>query len=531
MPPTVLLERGWAVMGLAIVYLRVSTEEQAKHGYSLADQEELCRAKAEELGHREIMVFADEGISGDLLDQRPALAKARALLRTGGVAAFVCMDPDRFSRKLGIQIHLTEEIERVGVQLSFVKFDKQNNPENNLFYHLRGAIAEYEKAKILERTVAGKRAKAKAGKPPGFLQPYGYRYILEDDTLRVVPQEADIVRRIFALAAAQERDADIARKLIDDGIPGPRQKHWYPATIRAILDREAYSGIHRSFRLDTSGKSLNPYRAAGAKVKPKKRPEEEWLPIPVPPIITREEWEAAHAWDDRRGRGRGRSNPQALLHGLCSCGLCGKSVHTTSVGAIRYYACSGRHQAGRLNRPNATEKCALRYRRAADLDALVWTQVKAWIGNPEAIAREAAQASKAAHAQAGKERAEIERLLQGLQIEQERTMTAYTRAWLTEAQVAERMKGIGNRQARLLQRLAGIEDTTKEVSPQEVRAMAALKDSLGADLDSLTLDERRHLVSLLVRGIVLSPEKTTIYATIPEAEAVWQLVAAEGRIV
>jgi DNA invertase Pin-like site-specific DNA recombinase len=71
---------------ICIVYSRVSTEDQARHGYSLPDQREQGAARAAALGYSpaQIIHLADEGISGEILE-RPALSRARELIRAGGV--------------------------------------------------------------------------------------------------------------------------------------------------------------------------------------------------------------------------------------------------------------------------------------------------------------------------------------------------------------------------------------------------------------------------------------------------------------
>ncbi|AFV12387.1 site-specific recombinase PinR [Thermacetogenium phaeum DSM 12270] len=78
-------------MTAALIYLRVSTEEQAERGYSIAAQREECRAKARELGATEITEFVDEGVSGSILE-RPALVAALEKLKAGGIRWFICLD-------------------------------------------------------------------------------------------------------------------------------------------------------------------------------------------------------------------------------------------------------------------------------------------------------------------------------------------------------------------------------------------------------------------------------------------------------
>lgn len=83
---------------IAVIYTRVSTEEQAREGFSLAGQLEACRRKAREMGAAEIREFVDDGVSGEILE-RPELTRARESIRAGGIDSFICFDPDRLARK------------------------------------------------------------------------------------------------------------------------------------------------------------------------------------------------------------------------------------------------------------------------------------------------------------------------------------------------------------------------------------------------------------------------------------------------
>ncbi|KGT72800.1 DNA recombinase, partial [Bradyrhizobium japonicum] len=90
------------------IYARVSTEEQAKSGFSLQDQVRECRKKA---GTDQIIEYVDEGVSGEFLD-RPALSQLRYDVRNGLIDKIVCFDPDRLSRKLMNQLLITDEWEQ-----------------------------------------------------------------------------------------------------------------------------------------------------------------------------------------------------------------------------------------------------------------------------------------------------------------------------------------------------------------------------------------------------------------------------------
>lgn len=176
------------------IYVRVSTEEQAQKGYSIESQIALCKEKAKT---DEVLEYIDDGFSGEFLD-RPALSRLREDLKAGLIDEVICYDPDRLSRKLMNQLIISEEIEK-HAKLTFVNHDYQKTPEGMLFYQMRGAIAEYEKAKINERMSSGRRRKALQGKVVRNPFMYGYDYNKEEGKLEINEKEAEIVRLIFDL--------------------------------------------------------------------------------------------------------------------------------------------------------------------------------------------------------------------------------------------------------------------------------------------------------------------------------------------
>ncbi|HHY47732.1 MAG TPA: recombinase family protein, partial [Firmicutes bacterium] len=238
---------------IAIVYCRVSTEDQARHGYSLIDQLDACKKKAQALGATEIIECVDEGISGSILE-RPGLTRARDLIRQGHVDLFVCYDPDRLARNLSHQLIVTEEIERAGVRLEFINFDWKDTPEGKLFYSLRGAIAEYEKEKIRERTMRGIRRKVLSGQVPLYPGTYGYRPSESGTSIEIEPHEAAIVKKMYEWCAYEDMGGQgIATRLNGLGIPSPRGAKWDKTVVLRLLRNPAYRGEMICQRMDKRG--------------------------------------------------------------------------------------------------------------------------------------------------------------------------------------------------------------------------------------------------------------------------------------
>ena len=147
---------------LVALYARVSTEEQAKK-YGLIGQLRELRDYAATCGYRIAYEFVDDGVSGATLD-RPGLERLRAVVRDRGVQVVVIHDPDRLARRLALQLLLDDEFRRAGVRLEFVTVRTDGTAEGDLLLNVKGVVAEYERLKIRERTMRGRREKALRGK-------------------------------------------------------------------------------------------------------------------------------------------------------------------------------------------------------------------------------------------------------------------------------------------------------------------------------------------------------------------------------
>lgn len=358
-------------MATCAIYIRVSTEDQAQHGYSLVDQEERCRERADERGYAEseIQVFADEGYSGDDFG-RPGLSLMRQAIREGAVNRVVIFDPDRFSRNLSQQLLVTDEIVRAGAQLEFINFEWRDTPEGRLFYALRGAISEYEKFKIKERAIRGRLQKAKRGLLSGDPRLFGYRYDAERDFIFPDLEQAPIVHWMFELAADGLSREAIARKLAEAGVMAPRGSKWYAVTVGRILRNRAYTGDYELYKSDVhSG-------------RPRIRSREERFPVEIEPIVERDLFEAAQGRlaSFRRLVGRPATGSGYLLRGIVRCGLCGRAVNggaTTRTRKVAYYSCSGkRHRPSDATTGLRIGRCSLPYFNRDVLDRTVWSTVE-----------------------------------------------------------------------------------------------------------------------------------------------------------
>ncbi|HYF79179.1 MAG TPA: recombinase family protein [Symbiobacteriaceae bacterium] len=498
-------------MPIAAVYTRVSTEDQARHGYSLGAQVEACRERALAIGATEVQVYTDEGVSGALLS-RPSLSALRDAVAARKVDMVVVWDPDRLSRNLSHQLLITEEIERARVRLEFVNFEWKNTPEGQLFYALRGAIAQYEKEKIRERTGRGRLQKARTGRLPSAFRPYGYAYDSHSALLVPDPAEVPVVQQIFRwLTEEGEGPAAIAQRLNLLGTPARKGGRWHRTVVRQILANPVYTGVFYVNRWDTAGCSLNRHRPAAERVSPSLRPEADWVPVAVPALIDPAQWQAAQ---DRLLRARrlwaGKARTEYLLSGLLTCGRCGMSM-SGFIGVDwgvrrRKYTCRRSRAAG-----GAGGWCG-QAMAAEPLEEAVWLTVVAWVAEPGALSAAAANSEEKAARQ--KELTALDEALIRAEKGRANLMAVLEQGLVPPEEVAEALGRVRGRIAELQARRAALAAASQEAP---IEPAAPMVEHFLADLREarLAMWARKRLVRELVAGVAVDGRQAVVHGRWP----------------
>lgn len=509
----------------AAVYIRVSSEEQAKHGYSLAGQLEACHDRAQALGATEIVDFADEGVSGALLS-RPGLGALREALREGGIKLVVVLDPDRFARNLSHQLLLTEEVEKVGARLEFVNFEWRNTPEGQLFYAMRGAIAQYEKEKIRERTSRGRTQKAKSGKLPLAFKPYGYRYDSDLATLVVEEEEASVVRQMFRMLVEQGLGPNaIAKRLNDRGVRTKKGTLWHRVVVKQILAHECYVGVFHTNRYDCAGVGLNKHRPKSERVSFRERPQSEWIPVQVPAIVERRTWDEAQQLLSRARRlWAGQSKEAYLLSGLVSCGVCQQTLCGVNRRMwnkkVRHYTCrkgwAGARHPG----------CQNHYILADRLERAVWDQFVAWLSDPDTLVGE--MMDKVEPTGTLDELAELKQHLAKAEQGKANVLAVLESGAIEVEEGTEALKRIRARHKELSARIHEIETALQRMqvsSEDRERAREIARNWLGR-IEEMSMDERKQLLRQVVTRVIVTDRKVTIHARWPALFSVDAEIAA-----
>ena len=400
----------------AILYARVSTDEQARSGYSLAQQLEALRECAVLEDYEVLEEVSDPGQSGASLE-RPGMDRVRDLVAAGGVSVVLAQDRDRFAREPAYHYLLRREFDEYGCKMRALNDRGDDTPEGELTDGILDQLAKYERAKFAEKSRRGKLRKAREGKIVATKMPhYGFKHTASRDRYEVDEATMPIVRRIFQMVACQGCSLHGIKKRFEaQGLLTPTGKrYWSETFIREVIKDDVYRP-HTFEEVETLvtpevAAQLQPDNSYGiwwfnrkrhtykqvaqngpeGKVYRKKKtttdkPRHEWIAVPVPDAgVPRELVDAA------RQTIKGNSTPSSagrraweLSGGVLHCGSCGRRMvpHSSKSGGRRhfYYRCRQRWHQG-------TEACQnSRMRRIEELEPRVWDVVSGLLKDPEQL--------------------------------------------------------------------------------------------------------------------------------------------------
>jgi site-specific DNA recombinase len=526
---------------MTALYARVSSDGQAR-GNTVASQLAELRARAAADG---VVVgpehsYVDEGYSGATL-ARPALERLRDAAAQGEFERLYVHAPDRLARRYAYQVLLVEELRRAGVEVAFLNRAIGGSAEDDLLLQVQGVIAEYERARILERGRRGRRHAALSGAVSAMCaMPYGYRYIGRHAgggvaRIEVMEDEARVMRQLFAWIGIERvslREAGRRRQAM--GCPTRTGLgHWDATTIAGMLCNPAYRGtamFGRTRSVPAAQGRLRPIRGrphppralSGSKVRV---PSAEWIPIPVPAIVDPELFEAAGAQleENRRRKRDGRRRPGWLLQGLVVCRRCGYAFYGKmargTVGGHQpadygYYRCIGTdaHKFG------GQAPCDNRSVRSDKLEVAVWREILAVLDSPQRVAAE--HERRAAAARDGEPHAglaALERQIARLQRGVDRLIDGYAEEVISADEFRPRLAGLKQR----LSPLRAERDAAATAHEAErglhlvIGRLEEFAQRVRAGLDGLDWHGRREIIRAVVRRIEIDHDQVEVVFRIP----------------
>ena len=222
----------------AVVYCRVSTDDQAQNGASLEVQESRGRAYARAKGWKVIGVLRDSGFSGKSLD-RPAVQRLMETVDNRRVQAVVVYRLDRLTRSIRDLGDLIGRFEKSGVALASVSESLDTStPSGRLVINVLGSVAQWERENTAARITDALRHRKENGRVYGVV-PLGF----DRKGDRLVPnlKEQMIVCRVFADRKKGRTLGAIAEALNQDRVHTKQGGQWWASTISAILKNDIYA--------------------------------------------------------------------------------------------------------------------------------------------------------------------------------------------------------------------------------------------------------------------------------------------------
>ena len=377
-------------------YLRVSSAGQMEESRSgltrqLAHVHEVASQKGYRIPWE--LVFADDH-SGFEFKDRPDLTRLRTEYKSPNrrADAVLIENLDRLSRNADWhQGFLLDEMREHRVEAVFWK-----SFSSRIERAVIGAISQEGMEQSKQRMAEGFIFKARDGRVTARVPAFGYTLVdsqgnpgekaKSDTHYAIHPQEADVVRTIYAKIGIEGWSLGrLATYLQERHSPPKKSAYWSPALIRVMLLNSVYNGefiSHHTQHVKLQKRGLHsgdPTRTVVTRVE---RPEEDWIIVPVPAIVSSEEWQTALRILERNAQmSRRNAKEPYLLTGVMKCATCGfayvgSSSPRTKNGRSwrsKNYPCSGRSSNLPVIRDAA--RCVQSQIVCQTLDDAVWSTI------------------------------------------------------------------------------------------------------------------------------------------------------------
>lgn len=472
------------------IYVRVSTQEQAKEGYSVGEQTDRLRKFCEAHGWIIVKVYVDAGHSGANTD-RPALQEMIEDMKAGKLDKVLVYKLDRLSRSQKDTLELIEDVflpNNCDFESMTEKLDT-STPQGRLFLGILAAFAQLEREMIKERMSMGRYARIKEGKFQGGARvPFGYDYEPALDKLVINEYEAMIVKMMFDTFTEGMPLYAIEHHMIEKGYTfncGKVDRR----NMRYILRNKTYCGYQKH--------------------------KDEWIPALHDSIITEEEYEKAQVILDANrerfnhsGYRDGIKLHSTNLGGLIYCGKCGAKFAKSRTGSKDYgfhfnYCCYSRHKKVKamVKDPN----CKNKFYRIEKLDQLVFDEIKKLAIDPEYIKQIKKESEKLDDVQ--KIHA-IEEKIKSINAQLSRFMDLYGLGKYSIDELDEKTSPLQEQRKKLKMEIEKLQSDSKRITEPEVMCLVA---SFEEALDHGSLQDRRTIIEQLIEKIVINDDEITIH--------------------
>lgn len=254
-------------MGRAIVYLRVSTDEQAQSGLGLEAQERACRQFCIQNKLDVSNVYSDEGVSGTVSpEKRPGLMAAVSSMRRGDFLVVAKRDRLARDREAIVAIERAVKMSKgsiVSAGGEGTSLD-ENDPFTTLFAHMIDAFAQFERGMISHRTKAALQSKRARGQRISGQLPFGYRTAADGIHLEENPEEQRVLKKMRYYRSLGLAYRAIAKKLEAEGVRNREGNPWQHVSLHRILTRKPIGAESKSQRDEENAEYRQQLAGVGA---------------------------------------------------------------------------------------------------------------------------------------------------------------------------------------------------------------------------------------------------------------------------
>lgn len=519
------------------IYARVSSEQQSKQ-QTIASQLDALneRVRADGCLCPDAFAFIDDGYSGTTL-LRPALERLRDQIAAGAIDRLYVHSPDRLARRYAYQVLLLDEFKRAGVEVAFLNHEIGKSPEDEMLLQMQGMIAEYERAKIMERCRRGKLHAARRGCVEVLHSaPFGYRYRPRSADAPaayvVVDGEADIVRKVFSWVGVDRCSiGEVARRLTNEHIPTPNGNVvWSRGTIANMLSNSTYIGkaAYGRTRVGERRPRLRPSR--GQPDTPRRdystyrtNPDEQII-ISVPAIVTADLFETVQEQlrENQKRHRQGQRGVKYLLQGLIVCGQCGRALYGRPVTSVykgrrnwyTYYRCTGKEP---YRFGGGERLCDNRQVRTERIEQAVWDDVRSLLQDPARLKLEYERRMLGVNATSQDELHQTQTRLHKAKQALAHLIDAFAAGLLLPGEFEPRVKEARARvktlEAEATQR--GAEIATRDQVKEVLARWHNFADQIEKNLDKANWQTKREILTALVKRVEVGNEEVHIIYKIP----------------
>lgn len=512
---------------LIATYARVSTSNQEEQ-QTVQNQLGAIREYAQKNNYTIVEEYVDDGWSGDML-ARPSLDKLRQDAKDKVWEGVLIYDPDRLARRYSYQELVMDELREAGIEVMFVTVSAPKNSEDKILHGVRGLFAEYERTKIAERFRLGKLRRVKEGHVLTTEAPYGYHYIRNNKETKkhgyyvIEEEEAKVVKMIFSWVANDGLTLrTIVRKLQEMEIRPRKSKRgvWNTSTLSTMLRHRAYIGETHwgSSYAVVPTKPLNHEKYQKIKKSSRrKKPQEEWITIPIPAIIEPALFEkAGQQLKTNFALCQRNKKNEYLLSGIikCDCGRprAGEGYYNKP---NLYYRCTDRV----LNFP-LPPTCEEKGVNARIADELVWKKIVGLMSSEKLMAEQAERWFKNRQDKNKTALVDVEvlkREIEKLQTQAERYNKGYGAGAFTLEQLKEYTTPIRDKISQLEIQIANSNKETNHVGLQMPSGaeMAVFAKQAKKTLHDLKFPAQREIVLNIVEKVISTRDHLQVIGNIP----------------